>query len=198
MTTAKELKRNDLIWPKEGESRIPYQVYADQEIYKREMESIFRGSTWNYLGLEVEIPNHGDYKTTYIGDTPVVVTRDTDGSIRAFVNRCAHRGATVCMDKCGNAKTFTCVYHAWVYDTKGDLKGVPFKNGVSGQGGMPEGFDMGKHSLQKVNVDTHLGVIFGSFDHQIEPVQDYLGEKMCDYLSRIFSRPVKILAINAN
>lgn len=193
MTIANEQKRHTLIWPEEGVSRVPYQVYTDPDIYKREMDNIFRGSTWNYLGLEVEIPNKGDYKTTFVGDTPVVVTRDGDGSVYAFVNRCAHRGATVCMDKCGNAKTLTCVYHAWTYDMKGDLKGVPFKNGVNGQGGMPEGFDVGKHSLKKLRVDTHLGIIFGSFDHQIEPVQEYLGEKMCNYLSRIFSRAVKIL-----
>jgi phenylpropionate dioxygenase-like ring-hydroxylating dioxygenase large terminal subunit len=193
MTTAKVDERDWFVWPEEGVSRVPYQVYADPTIYKREMDSIFRGSTWNYLGLEVEIANRGDYKTTFIGDTPVVVTRDMDGSIRAFVNRCAHRGATVCMDQCGNAKTLTCVYHAWVYDMKGDLKGVPFKNGVNGHGGMPQGFDMGKLSLQKVKVDTHLGVIFGSFDQQIESVQEYLGDKMCGYLSRIFSRPVTVL-----
>lgn len=182
-----------LTWPEKGESRVPYQVYMDSDIYEGEMDKIFRGSTWNYLGLEVEIPNPGDYKTTYVGDTPVVVTRDSTGSIRAFVNRCAHRGATVCMDPCGNAKTFTCVYHAWVYDARGDLKGVPFKKGINGQGGMPEGFDASKLSLQKIKVDSYSGIIFGTFDHEMEPLQDYLGEKMCGYLNRIFSKPVKVL-----
>lgn len=193
MTIVKNNQSEPFIWPKEGESRVPYQVYMDSDIYEREMENIFHGSTWNYLCLETEIPNPGDYKTTYVGETPVVVTRDSKGSINAFVNRCAHRGAKVCMDQCGNSNTFTCVYHAWVYDAKGNLKGVPFKNGVNGQGGMPEGFDTNKLSLQKLKVETYLGVVFGTFHHEMEPVHDYLGEKMRGYLKRIFTKPVKVL-----
>src|SRR4051812_43490904 len=107
-------------WPAEGVTRVPYQVYTDPAIYALEQERIYRGPTWNYLALEAELPSPGDYKTTFVGDAPVVVTRDTDGSLHAFVNRCAHRGATVCMDSFGNSKNkiFTCVYHAWVYDLR--------------------------------------------------------------------------------
>lgn len=186
-------KTSTLTWPEQGESRVPYQVYTNEEIYQQEMENIFRGSTWNYLGLEAEIPNVGDFKTTFVGDTPIVFTRDSTGAVRAFVNRCAHRGATVCMEQNGNSKTFTCVYHAWVYDAQGDLKGVPFRKGVNGQGGMPEDFDMSKLSLQKLRVETYLGIIYGTFDHDLESVEDYLGEKMCGYLRRIFDKPVKVL-----
>ncbi|GAB7389138.1 Rieske 2Fe-2S domain-containing protein [Bacillaceae bacterium] len=185
-----------LAWPAEGVTRVPYQVFMDREIYEREQEKIFRGPTWNYLALEAELPNPGDYKTTFVGDTPVVVTRGADGAFHAFVNRCAHRGALVCMDACGNSKTFTCVYHAWVYDSTGELKGVPFRNGVNGQGGMPADFQPSQHSLQRLKVDTFCGLIFGSFDHGIEPLQDYLGEKMCRYIQRVFHRPIRILGYN--
>jgi phenylpropionate dioxygenase-like ring-hydroxylating dioxygenase large terminal subunit len=184
-------------WPEEGITRVPYQVFLDEKVYEEEQKRIYRGATWNYLCLEAEIPNKGDYKSTFIGDTPVVVTRSSDGTLNAFVNRCAHRGATVCMDSCGNSKTFTCVYHAWVYDDKGNLKGVPFKNGVNGQGGMPDDFDLAKHSLMKVKVESFHGLVFGTFDESIDSINDYIGEKMGHYVQRVFNdRPIRVLGYN--
>ncbi len=184
----------NLTWPEEGITRVPYQVFLDQKVYDKEQKNIFRGPTWNYLCLEAEIPNKNDYKTGFIGDTPVVVTRSSDGTFNAFVNRCAHRGATVCMDSCGNSRSFTCVYHAWVYDDKGNLKGVPFKNGVNGNGGMPDDFDTKKLSLTKIRVENYHGMLFGTFDENLEPVDQYIGGKMGHYLKRVFNgRPIKIL-----
>jgi phenylpropionate dioxygenase-like ring-hydroxylating dioxygenase large terminal subunit len=193
-TTTKDSQK--LVWPPEGITRVPYEVYMDQNIYEQEQLNIYRGPTWNYLALEAEIPKPGDYKTTYVGDTPIVVTRDSDGAVRAFVNRCAHRGATVCMDTCGNTKLFTCVYHAWAYDAKGDLKGVPFRNGVEGKGGMPDDFDPSKLSLQKLKVSTFSGLIFGTFSEESKPLEEYLGENMCANIRRVFNRPVRILGYN--
>src|SRR6478609_10449726 len=54
-------------WPAEGFTRAPYWVYGDHEVYAREQETIFRGKSWHYLGLEAEVPDPGCYKTTYIG-----------------------------------------------------------------------------------------------------------------------------------
>jgi phenylpropionate dioxygenase-like ring-hydroxylating dioxygenase large terminal subunit len=186
----------NFVWPSEGITKVPYQVYMDEEIYEQEQLRIYRGPTWNFLALEAELPNPGDYKSTFVGDTPVVVTRDTNGELRAFVNRCAHRGATVCMDSCGNTKTFTCVYHAWAYDSKGDLKGVPFKNGAEGKGGMPSEFQLSDHFLQKIRVESFSGLIFGTFDAGVAALQEYLGEIMCSYIKRVFNRPVRILGYN--
>ena len=77
------------IWPTLDYSRVPYRLYHDPEAYQREQERIFRGPTWNFLGLEAEIPNPGDFRTTYVGDTAVIVNRDANGTIHALVNRCA-------------------------------------------------------------------------------------------------------------
>jgi len=173
-------------------------VYTDPGVYKLEQELIFRGSTWNYVGLEAEIPNPGDFKTTYIGDTSVIVVRDEEDSINALVNKCGHRGARVCRTACGNTTDFTCLYHQWNYDFKGNLLGVPFRRGVveSGRrvGGMPEDFQTAEHGLRKLKVDVHNGVIFASFDPQMVPFREYLGEKMLYYFERVFDgRKMRLL-----
>jgi len=194
-----EMNRVDsYTWPKEGNCRVPFWVYTDPGVYKLEQELIFRGSTWNYVGLEAEIPNPGDFKTTYIGDTSVIVVRDQDRSINALVNKCGHRGARVCRTARGNATDFTCLYHQWNYDLKGDLLGVPFRRGVveGGRkvGGMPADFQMGEHGMRQLKVNVHNGVIFASFDSRMAPFGEYLGEKMLYYFERVFDgRKLRLL-----
>src|SRR3546814_3304404 len=110
------------VFPRTDGSLIPYAVFSSQEIYDREQERIFRGPVWNFLGLEAEIANPHDFKRTFVGDTPVVMTRCADGSLAAWVNRCAHRGAEVCRANRGNTGTHDCVYPQWSYAPNGDLK----------------------------------------------------------------------------
>ena len=86
-----------LAWPEGGVTRVPFQVFSDPEIYAMEQQKIFRGPVWHYLCLEAEIPNKGDIRTTWVGDTPIIVTRDEDGQVHAMINRCAHKGALVCL-----------------------------------------------------------------------------------------------------
>ena len=69
----------DHVWPAEGLDSIPDWVYTSDAIYEREVERIFHGRTWNFVALEAEIPNAGDYKRSYVGPTPVVVSRAEDG-----------------------------------------------------------------------------------------------------------------------
>ena len=183
----------DLVWPTEGFTRVPYRVYQDPAIYALEQERIFRGRTWNYVALTAELPNAGDYKTSFVGDTPVIVTRDADGMFHVLVNRCAHRGALVCRDLRGNADTLTCVYHQWAYDAKGDLIGVPFRKGLGGKGGYPADFDMKQHGLRKLNVEVFGDCIFASFAGDMPSVEDYFGPRMADYHRRMFNRPVEVL-----
>jgi len=133
------------VFPHTDGSRVPYKVFSSQEIYDREQEQIYRGTTWSFLGLEAEIPNPGDYKSTFVGDTPVVMTRADDGTLHAWVNRCAHRGAVICRAPRGNALSHSCVYHQWNFGAKGNLQGVPFRRGQKGQTGMPRDFDPAKH-----------------------------------------------------
>src|SRR5216684_186679 len=139
-------------WPAEGVTRVPYWVYQDEDVYAREQERIYRGATWNFLGLEAELPDSGDFKTTFVGEMPVVVARDLQGALRCFENRCAHRGALLCLASRGNTKEITCIYHNWTYDLEGNLTGVAFRRGVRGQGGMPEDAKPASEAPRKLRV----------------------------------------------
>ena len=185
-------------WPREGNCRVPYWVYLDRNVYELEQARIFRGPTWNYVALEAEIPRAGDYKTTFVGDTPVIVTRDEEGGVNAMVNKCAHRGTTVCRETHGNARDFTCIYHQWNYDLKGNLRGVPFRRGViEGDrrvGGMPKEFDLAQNGMRKLKVESVNGVVFASFDPLTPPFREYLGETMWYYYERVFDgRPLRFI-----
>jgi nitrite reductase/ring-hydroxylating ferredoxin subunit len=122
-------------------TRVPFWVYRDRALVRTEQERVFEGPVWNFLCLEDEIANPGDWRATVDGQMPVVVARDGEGEIATFENRCAHRGALICLDNAGRgAQDFQCVYHAWRYDLRGNLKSVAFRRGVNGKGGMPPEF----------------------------------------------------------
>jgi anthranilate 1,2-dioxygenase large subunit/terephthalate 1,2-dioxygenase oxygenase component alpha subunit len=180
-------------WPKEGPTRAPYRVMNDPDVYRLEQERIFRGPTWHYLCLEAEIPEPGDYRTTFIGEIPIIVTRDGDGTINALVNRCAHKGALLCIEPCGKRKEFACVYHAWTYDLKGNLTSIAFQRGLAGTGGMPADFDMKQHGLERVRVENFCGLVFGTFSDSVEEVEAHLGPDMAAQVRRVFNRPVEVI-----
>jgi anthranilate 1,2-dioxygenase large subunit len=186
-----------LDWPEPGYTSVPYRVYSDQEIYDLEHRRIFRGPVWNYICLEAEIPNRGDYKTSWIGEIPVIATRDGDGNLNVLVNRCAHKGALVCIKEKGHAKALTCIYHSWTYDLNGQLRGVAFRDGVNGRGGMPDDFDNKKHSLESLRVESFCGLIFATFSNKTPPLETYLGEAMSKFIRRNFGRPLKILGTHS-
>ena len=183
----------DLSWPHADCSRVPYPVFTEAAIFAREQARIFRGPIWCYAALDAEIPSPGDYKTTFIGDTPVVVVRGIDGELCAFVNRCAHRGTLLVRDLRGNADDFTCIYHHWCYDQRGNLIGVPFLRGLKGKGGMPQAFDMAEHGLRTVLVDSYAGLIFVSFDETVEPLADFIDAPMRTFLDRVLAQPIEII-----
>jgi anthranilate 1,2-dioxygenase large subunit len=168
-------------------------VFQDPAVYTEEQEKIWRGKTWSYVALEAEIPKAGDFKSTFVGDTPVVVTRAADGTLHAWVNRCAHRGAIVCRELRGNATTHTCVYHQWAYDPAGSLVGVPFRRGLGGRGGYPSDFRTEDHGLRRLRIASVGGMVFVTFSADIEPLERYLGEVMVANIRRLTKRPVKIL-----
>ena len=185
-------------WP-DSDTLIPDWVYTDDTIYQRELENIFLGKHWNYVGLDCEVPERGNYFRSYMGPLPVVVTRDMDGKVNVFENRCAHRGVEFCREYRGSTESFICPYHNWTYDLTGDLKAVPFRRGVKGKGGLPEDFDLSKHGLRKFRTTTRGGVIFATANSETESIEDYLGpEILAEFDATFDGDEMKLLGVHRN
>jgi anthranilate 1,2-dioxygenase large subunit/terephthalate 1,2-dioxygenase oxygenase component alpha subunit len=124
----------------------------------------------------------------------VVAARAKDGSIRAFENRCAHRGALIVLDDGGKvAHQFQCVYHAWSYDLGGSLVGVAFEKGVKGKGGMAPGFCKADHGPRKLRTTVLCGLVFATLSDETPPLEEWLGEEVCSRIKRVLSRPIEVL-----
>ena len=145
------------------------------------------------LGLGAELPEAGGFRTTFVGETPVVVVKDDDDEVYAFENRCAHRGALLALERSGKVQDFQCVYHAWTYNRQGDLVGVAFERGVKGKGGMPKTFCKEEHGPRKLMLARYCGLVFGSFSDEVPPIEEYLGEEICQRIERVLHRPVEVI-----
>ena len=182
------------VWPGETLARVPYWVYQDEGNYDAERRRIFEGPAWNYVGLESDVARPGDFRTTFLGEMPVIVVRDEQGAIRAFENRCAHRGALIALDDEGTAKKhFQCVYHAWSYDLRGDLVGVAFEKGSQGRGGMPASFCKAEHGPRKLRTTTLCGLVFATLSADTPPIEEYLGGEVRARIARVLHKPVQVL-----
>jgi phenylpropionate dioxygenase-like ring-hydroxylating dioxygenase large terminal subunit len=164
----------------QGVFRFSPKVYSDPELFEREKRRLF-DRAWLYAGHETEVPNPGDFITRKVGGRPLIIARGSDGQIRVFHNSCRHRGAMVCRDPKGNAKTFLCFYHFWSYDNQGRLDGVPGKEAYG------PGFKFEDMSLYQARMDSYRGWMFVCFSRETEPLKDYLGE-VCSYFDLIFDQ----------
>jgi phenylpropionate dioxygenase-like ring-hydroxylating dioxygenase large terminal subunit len=181
-------------WPEDSLARVPYWVYQDPDNYTLEQRRIFEGATWNFVCLETDIPDKGDYRTNQIGGMPVIVVRAADGSINCFENRCAHRGALIAFDDGGNVQNnFKCIYHAWSYDLAGNLRGIAFERGINGAGGMSKDFKRETHSPRKLRTTSLCGLVFATLSPDTPPIEEYLGAEITGRVRRVLNRPIRIM-----
>jgi phenylpropionate dioxygenase-like ring-hydroxylating dioxygenase large terminal subunit len=144
-------------------------IYRDPAIFELEMERLF-GRAWILVGHKSQVPHPGDYVTSRIGRTPVLIIRGEDGEIRVFYNRCTHRGARLCMMPSGSALRLVCPYHAWTYDTLGRLINVRLKEEYL------EHLPYGDYGLRAVaRVAQYRGFIFANKAPEGPGLLDFLG-----------------------
>ena len=185
--------RQPRMWP-DGPTRVPFWAYQDAGILDLEQTRLFEGPVWNFLCLDIEIPEPGDWRATYVGGMPVVVVRTEDGTIAAFENRCVRRGALICLDESGQgAKDFTRVYHSWRYDLCGTLRPVAFMRGVNGKGGMPADFKPGEHGPRKLRVTTLCGLVFGTLSPATPDIESYIGPEVSARIRRVAGRKMETI-----
>jgi phenylpropionate dioxygenase-like ring-hydroxylating dioxygenase large terminal subunit len=146
-------------------------IFTDEELFDLEMKYIFE-RTWNFLGFEARVAKPHDFFTTWIGRVPVLVTRTADGLVKAFLNKCTHRGARLCPEEQGSSRVFVCPYHAWSFDSSGKLVAIK----ENGAGGYPECFKALDHGLEQLaRVEVYRGFVFGSLSAHVPSLEDYLG-----------------------
>lgn len=141
--------------------------YMDRAVFERDMERIFRRH-WHCVGHASQIPNSGDFMRVDFEQEAILVVRDRDGSVNAFLNVCRHRGAELCTERQGNAKAFVCPYHAWTYRLDGSLRAARL---------MPKDFDTADYGLRRVACRQAAGLLFISFAEaplDFDPVADIL------------------------
>src|SRR5499433_162053 len=152
----------------DGLFRVNRRAFTDPHVLELERERVF-AQCWIYAGHESEIPHPGDFCARRVAGRPVILVRGADGQVRALLNTCTHRGAQVCREKSGNAKTFQCAYHAWTFNNQGELVGVPGEDAYS------EAFDRRELGLRSApRMESYRGFVFVSFNPAIEGLVSYL------------------------
>lgn len=159
-----------------GRFKVNRKSFVSQDVFEKERDLIFQ-HCWLYLGHESELKEAGDFVARSVAGQNILFVRGKDNVIRALFNVCPHRGATVCREKKGKAKTFQCMYHGWVFRNTGE------NAHLSGEQAYDKSFKAcGDADLKSVPLlDQYAGFYFINFDQDAESLSDYLaGAK--DYL----------------
>ena len=154
--------------------RVEREVYTDQNIFKGELENIF-DKCWLYAFHKSEISGDTNFLTRQIGGRPVLITKDNNGVVTAFLNSCNHRGAIVCSQEKGNSKKFTCPYHGWQYNQKGKINKLPGKDAYGSN------CSLKNNSLYQIKMQHYRGFYFLHYSEPEVSLQLYLGNA-CEYL----------------
>ena len=157
-----------LAQPDEG--RVSRRLYNDSDIHQLELERIF-ARCWLFIGHESQVPNPGDFVSTWMGEDPVILTRDSSGELNVLLNVCPHKGRTVCTLDQGNTRSFVCPYHGWGFGADGQLRGIPYtEEAYFGE------VDRERLGLKKARLASHKGLVFATWDDSAPSLADYLGD----------------------
>ena len=157
---------------------LPFSWYSDEEVLRRERSLIFARS-WQYGGRAADVAERGSFLATDAGGVPILVTRDKNGELRAFINVCRHRGA-VLTEGCGERATIQCHYHAWTYELDGSLRTAPRSD-------REPDFDPAEWSLLPASVGIWGPFLFVNPDADAPPLENQLGD-----LPEILARDIEL------
>src|SRR5690348_15090811 len=165
----------------DGNGKLDRRISVDQDIYDEEMEKIF-GRSWLMVAHESLIPKKNDFFLSYMGQDPVIVTRDDKMQVHVLLNMCRHRGNRVTRADDGNAKRFMCTYHGWTFENDGRLTHIPGE-----QEAYYGAIDKSEMGLVEARVDTYAGIIFACWDKDAPSLGEWLGDARY-YLDTEFNR----------
>ena len=156
-------------WP-EKFSEIPKEAFHREDIYRAELERIFYGPEWHLLAHVSEIPEPGDFKTLNLGEAPLLILRGDDGQIRVFNNSCPHRGTQLATRARGNATDFTCPYHRWNFNNRGELVAAP------GIERFPDDFCKQDYGMHELRSEIRHGLVFATCSDRTVGLEEFLAE----------------------
>ena len=165
MTRAKliEMARHNMAHAKAGTIdqepdvlRVPGRHYYDPERWQLEMDRVFKRLPL-MLAISTELKSPGDFKSMEVAGVPLFMVRHADGGVCAYINSCSHRGSQIVTEPSGNAKRFSCPYHAWTYDQDGALVAI-YKEEDFGA------IDKSCHGLTALPVAERAGLVWVTLD----------------------------------
>ncbi len=156
-------------WPAKV-NEVPKEIFDREDVYRLEIERIFMGPEWHPVAHAGELPEPGDFKSTFLGEVPVLVVRGDDGEIRVMQNACAHRGNLLETRTCGNALEFECPYHRWLFDSRGALRGAP------GMDDFSPSFKQADFGIAQIRSTEFYGMIFATMSADTPDIETFLGE----------------------
>jgi glycine betaine catabolism A len=162
---------------------LPQALYTEQSAFDFDIAAVY-GESWLMVGLDCELPKSGSYMSMMVGKSPVIITRDKSGAVRAFHNSCRHRGSMICPVGNGTAPKLVCPYHRWTYDLDGSLFAA---------NRMPDDFVKADHGLKPVALKNVGGALFICLS-DAPPAFDEFGEKLSAYAAPHNFKDAKLAA----
>ena len=143
---------------------VPAKYYYDQDRWNSEIEKVFKRLPL-VLGVSSELKKPGDYKALEVVGMPVIINRNSEGKLNAFLNICRHRGSSLVENGHGNSSHFRCPYHGWAYSDDGELIGISDNENFGD-------LDKECNGLIKLPIEERAGIIWVNLDHKTELSMD--------------------------